>query len=80
MLLNSLGSVKGNQLYKNTRYGVWATGRTQAEILQNTIEESPKGLVVKDPSEPTVSQNLISKNQIQVEMDKKVAKKHWAVY
>ena len=80
VLLNSLGSVKGNWISRNTRYGVLATGRTTAHILENIIEESPTGLLIKDPSEPSVKQNKISSNRIQVEMDKKVGKKYWSLY
>ena len=36
------------------------------------------GVIIKDPSEVQLAFNVIKQNTIQVEMDKKAAKKQWA--
>ena len=44
------------------------------------IEESNTGVLIKDPSELILRKNHIQKNNIQVEMEKKSAKKFWNTY
>ena len=64
----------------NTRSGVLSAGRTQAHVVSNTIEGSNTGVLIKDPSELVLRKNDICKNNVQVEMEKKGAKKFWTLY
>lgn len=53
---------------------------TTAKIVDNQIEGSNTGILIKDPSEPFLRKNQIEKNNVQVEMEKNAATKHWKTY
>ena len=57
-----------------------SAGRSSAHIIANIIEESNTGVLIKDPGELVMRKNEICKNNVQVEMEKKSAKKFWALY
>ena len=80
VLVNSDGKIKGNRIYHNTRSGVLSAGRTTAHVVGNVVEESNTGILIKDPSEIVLRKNKIRKNNVQVEMEKKGAKKFWNLY
>ena len=64
----------------NTRSGVLSAGRTVAHVISNIVEDSNTGILIKDPSELVLRKNEICKNNVQVEMEKKGAKKFWVIY
>mmetsp|Transcript_11720 Transcript_11720/g.15915 ORF Transcript_11720/g.15915 Transcript_11720/m.15915 type:complete len:132 (+) Transcript_11720:1756-2151(+) len=80
VLVNSDGKIKGNRIMHNTRSGVLSAGRTIAQIIGNVVEDSNTGILIKDPSEAILRKNEICKNNVQVEMEKKGAKKFWTLY
>lgn len=80
VIVNSDGKIKGNTLQQNTRSGVLSAGRSTASVIGNIIEESNTGVLIKDPSELILRKNQIRKNNIQVEMEKKSAKRFWPTY
>lgn len=45
-------------------------GKSIAFLVGNTIEESSTGILVKDPSEPRLRNNIVQKNNVQVETEK----------
>lgn len=57
-----------------------SAGRSTASVIGNIIEESNTGVLIKDPSELILRKNQIRKNNIQVEMEKKSAKRFWPTY
>ena len=78
MLVNTHGKIKNNKIKQNTRSGILSAGRTQAHVIANFIEESNSGVLIKDPGELVMRKNDICKNNVQVEMEKKGAKRFWA--
>ena len=46
-------------------------GKTLATLFENTIEDSSTGILIKDPSEPKLRNNVVQKNNVQVEMERK---------
>ena len=77
-MVNSKGKIKNNKIKMNTRSGVLSAGKTTAHVLGNFIEDSNTGVLIKDPSELDLRKNEIKKNNVQVEMEKKAAKRFWA--
>ena len=77
VLVNSKGKVKNNKIIQNTRSGVLSAGKTTAHVLYNIIEDSNTGVLIKDPSELDLRKNEIRKNNMQVEMEKRGAKRFW---
>jgi parallel beta-helix repeat protein len=80
VVVNSQGKIKNNKIKHNTRSGVLSAGRSSAHVIGNVIEESNTGVLIKDPSELTLRKNEICKNNVQVEMERKAAKKYWTLY
>ena len=54
-----------------------SAGKTTAHVLYNTIEDSNTGVLIKDPSELDLRKCDIRKNNVQVEMEKRAAKRFW---
>jgi len=79
-VVNSNGKIKNNEIKLNTRSGVLSAGRSTAHVVGNRIEESNTGLLIKDPSELVLRKNHVCKNNVQIEMEKKAAKKFWPIY
>ena len=69
--------MKGNSLKGNIRSGILNASTTTAKLIDNIIEGSNIGIIIKDPSEPFLRKNSIEKNDVQVEMEKMGAMKHW---
>lgn len=80
VLVNSDGKIKGNRIMHNTRSGILTAGKTVANVIGNIVEDSNTGVLIKDPSEIVLRKNQICKNNVQVEMEKKGAKKYWTLY
>lgn len=80
VLVNSDGKIKGNRIVHNTRSGVLSAGRTFSHVVGNIVEGSNTGILIKDPSELTLRKNEICKNNVQVEMERRGAKKFWSLY
>ena len=59
MLVNSHGKIKGNRIMHNTRSGVLSAGRTNAHVINNMVEDSNTGILIKDPSDLTMRKNQI---------------------
>ena len=76
VLVNSQGTIQNNSLKQNIRSGILNASYTTAKLIENTIEGSNTGVLIKDPSEPILRKNTIEKNNVQVEMEKEGAKKH----
>jgi len=74
VLVNSDGQVRHNQIKQNTRSGVLTAGKTNATLFENTIEDSSTGILIKDPSEPRLRNNMVQKNNVQVEMERQGGK------
>lgn len=74
VLVNSDGQVRHNQIKQNTRSGVLTAGKTTATLFENTIEDSSTGILIKDPSEPRLRNNMVQKNNVQVEMERQGGK------
>ena len=64
VLVNSNGKVKNNKIMRNTRSGVLSAGKTKAKVINNHIEESNTGVLIKDPSELFMRRNEICKNNV----------------
>lgn len=80
VLVDSQGTVKGNSLKGNIRSGILNASNnrcTTAKLIDNTIEGSNIGIIIKDPSEPQLRKNQIEKNDVQVEMERMGAQKNW---
>ena len=71
VLVNSDGQVRHNQIKQNSRSGVLSAGKTNATLFENWIEDSSTGILIKDPSEPRLRNNMVQKNNVQVEMERK---------
>ena len=65
---------------KNVRSGIVSVGLSTVRVTGNTIQESATGVVIRDPGEPSFRDNEVSKNSVQVAMEKKAAKKLWTTY
>ena len=59
VLVNSHGKIKGNRIMHNTRSGVLSAGRTNAHVINNMVEDSNTGILIKDPSDLTMRKNQI---------------------
>ena len=77
-MLNSKGDILRNKICENLISGFMSEGTSFINFKGNKIKGSQVGVVIKDPSEVQLAFNVIKQNTIQVEMDKKAAKKQWA--
>jgi parallel beta-helix repeat protein len=80
VLVESMGTVKGNVIKENQRSGILTANNTKAMLDSNIIEENwTAGILIKDPSLPEMRKNEVSKNYYQVQMEAH-AKPKWEFY
>ncbi|CAI2360731.1 unnamed protein product [Moneuplotes crassus] len=75
-LLDSDGKIMNNLIEGNQRSGILCSGKTNADISKNNIKSNILiGIMVKKPSNPKMSFNVLKDNHYQFSIDDHVLKK-----
>ena len=75
-LLDSDGKIMNNLIEGNQRWGIQWSGKTNADISKNNIKCNVLiGIMVKKPSNPKISFNILKDNHYQFSVDEHVSKK-----